>query len=278
MKRTIIKENFKSLHHMLHDMEQRPVNNVFEHSDLSSQRPESKRREWYGTATYKDAINVIQAGYKDPLEKMKKAILKIGRTDTYKRPRLKTAVVGFVPHVPNFVQGLPEAMITRDPVRARAKTINLVYSFGASASIETEQIIKAGVNFISLVNSLEKQGFSVKIDLLFSTITKKTSATYTVTVKDFGQRLNLLKLAFPLVHPSMLRRVSFKWLETVPELKDKLFNNGYGVPLTAEMKSIDKERAFLYEHDIVRKEAYYMNVYQCFRAENIQELARSIGL
>ncbi len=55
---------------------------------------------------------------------------------------------------------------------------------------------------------------------------------FIVTMKEFSQNLNLLKLAFPLIHPSMLRRISFRYLETMPAMKDTNYTNGYGYPLT----------------------------------------------
>ena len=98
-------EAFKNLNTMLDTMEKRPPNAVFiKKETLSSQRDETDaRKSFTGTNTYADAMDIMKAGYKDPLEKMKKAILKIGQRDNYQRPRLQNDFVGFVPHVPNTV-------------------------------------------------------------------------------------------------------------------------------------------------------------------------------
>ena len=36
---------------------------------------------WSGTKTYSDAMEIIRKGYYEPLEKMKKAVLNIGRKE-----------------------------------------------------------------------------------------------------------------------------------------------------------------------------------------------------
>ena len=39
-------------------------------------------------------------------------------------------------------------------------------------------------------------------------------------MKDYREHLDLQKLCFPVAHPSMFRRLGFKWLETVEGLKE----------------------------------------------------------
>ena len=56
----------------------------------------------------------------------------------------------------------------------------------------------------------------------------------TVQIKNYGERYSFQKVSFPLVHPSMFRRIGFKWLETVPGITDSGFSFGYGRPATQE--------------------------------------------
>lgn len=279
--RQVIYEHFKSLNQLLDTMDERPLNEVFKKELLSSQRDESEnRRKFSGVNTYKEAIEIMEKGYNEPLEKMKRAILKIGRNDDYKKAKMKADFVGFVPHVPNAINNIPLTMINKERTRKKAKTIHLTYSFCALGGVSTDEIINGGINFISLVNSLEKQGFRVKIDTIFISISNGTASIYTVTLKDYGQALNLLKLAFPLVHPAMLRRISFKWLETTPELKEKGYRGGYGTTLGFTVSNnLEKEIKWLKEHGLFKNEnSYYVNVYEAIKAKNIQELAQKMGL
>lgn len=282
--KTIIFETFKSLNHMVDTMETRaPRNAAFKNeSELSSQRDETEaRRSFTETNTYADAMDLLKSGYKEPLERMKKAILNIGKNDNYQRPRMKADVVGFVPHVPNTIMNLPITMINKQRTPQKSKSIHLTYNFGAIARVSPDEIIQAGINFISLVNSLEKHDYRVKIDIIFAAASGQngnTIAIYTVNLKEYGQALNLLKLAFPLVHPAMLRRISFKWLECTPDLKDKEFTHGYGTTLGIVLgNNISKEREFLKENGIL-KDSYYTNSYEALRAKDVNELAAKMGI
>ena len=279
MKRIIVNEHFKSLETFLDTMEKRPLNTAFKgKTNLSSQRLDETA--WSGTNTYKEAIDVLKIGYKDPLQKMKKAILKIGENDKNARPRMRNDFIGFTPNVPNTLMNLPITMINREKVTPKTKTIHLTYSFCASSVTRTSDLIKGGINFISLVNSLEKQDYRVKIDAIFSTMENRTISTFTVNLKEYDQQINLLKLAFPLVHPGMLRRFAFKWLETTPDLKETAFQRGYGKPLSYVMNdNLKKERLFLEENGILKgKNSYYCNVYTALRAYDVKELAEQMEI
>ena len=280
--RVSVHEHFKSLNELITVMESRPFNKAFKNEENpSSQRDESKKDfPWSGTKTYNDAMEIIRKGYYEPLERMKKAILNIGRKEENSRPKLKNDFVGFVPHVPHTIMNLPITMINKEKRPNKPKTIHLLYNFSASAKTTPDEMITGGINFISLVNSLEKQGYSVKIDMISSFGTDKTLSSMTVNVKEYGQKLNLLKLTFPLVHPSMLRRISFKWLETTPELKDKEFTLGYGIPLQHLMRyDLESESNYLKEMKVIRGEnTFYCNMDTAIKSKSPDDLAKRLGI
>lgn len=280
---TIVKETFKSLDSLLDTMEGRPLNAAFKgnRDEAASERDETKSRTpWSGTKTYNAAQDVLKEGYFEPMEKMKKALLKIGQADKYQRPRPKNDFVGFVPNVPAHLMNLPLTMINKERQMPKTKTIHLTYSFCAAAKTTTAEMIDAGINFISLVNSLEKQGYRVKIDIIMAMQEGTTTAAMIVNLKEYGQQTNLLKLAFPLVHPSMLRRFGFKWLETTPELKDRNFIWGYGKALNFVFGgNLDKERDFLKKHEIIKGEnSYFCNIYTALKSKNVQDLAEKLKI
>jgi hypothetical protein len=280
-KRKVVYENFKSINELLSTMEKRPIRNkAFQDKEnIASQRKE-ENNPWSGTTDYNEAMEIMKTGYKDPLEKMKKAILKIGQKEKANRPKLKNDFVGFVPHVPNTLMNLPITMINKEKQDNKAKTIHLFYSISTASKVGPEDMVKGGINFISLVNSLEKQGYRVKIDIISSFATNRTLSSFSVNVKEYGQKLNLLKLTFPLVHPSMLRRIAFKWLETNLELKDKDFTMGYGTPLSHLMNyDTMKESNYLKDHGILKNEnTFYCTVYEAMKTKDIQSLAQKIGI
>jgi hypothetical protein len=277
-----VAENFKTLDIFLDTISNRPLNAVFmDKGTPSSMREEPKERDpWSGTHTYQDAENTMLNGYKEPLEKMKKAILKIGQQDQNARPRSKNDFIGYAPNVPNYLMNVPINMINRDRIAPKVNTIHLTYSICTASHTTPEDMIKGGINFISLVNSLEKQGYRVKIDIIFTTVENGTTASVSLTLKEYSQATNLLKLAFPLVHPAMLRRFAFKWLETTPELKEKGFLYGYGKPLNYVVNDkLEKEKQFLQEREIVKgNNSYYCNVYTALRSKSVEDLAKKMEI
>lgn len=62
-----------------------------------------------------------------------------------------------------------------------------------------------------------------------------------VRIKSANEKLNISKLAFPLTHPSMLRRLFLRWIEVYPEITKK-FVSGYGRPATSyELRKVFPE-------------------------------------
>jgi hypothetical protein len=280
-KRKVVFESFKNINELLSTMEKRPMRNQAfkDKENIASQRIEQEN-PWSGTNDFNQAMEIMRTGYKDPLERMKKAILKIGENEKANRPKMKNDFVGFVPHVPHTIMGLPMTMINKEKQANKAKTMHLFYSISTASKVSPNDMITGGINFISLVNSLEKQGYRVKIDIISSFATNRTLSSFSVNVKEYGQKLNLLKLTFPLVHPSMLRRIAFKWLETNLELKDKDFTMGYGTPLSHLMGyDTIKESNYLKDHGILKNEnTFYCTVYSAMKSKSIEDLARNIGI
>ena len=57
-------------------------------------------------------------------------------------------------------------------------------------------------------------------------------------MKSANERLNISKLAFPLVHPSMFRRLYFRFIEVYPTIP-RSFTYGYGkVPVASDFKAV----------------------------------------
>ena len=274
-------EHFRSLEALNDALETRPKNKVFSGTTGHSNKTDRDYIDFCGSDNYKQASDLLLNGYREPLDQMKKALLKLDTQGEKSRPRSFIDMVGHIPHVPNAIMGLPTSMINREKRPNRSKTIHLLYGFSALGDVSARDMIKGGINFIGLINSLEKGGYRVKLDIMRCTTSSQVTAIgYTCNLKEYSQSLNLLKLCYPLVHPSMLRRTSFRWCETVPNLTDIKYRNSYGQSLYARLGyDGNKEREFLKEHGILKnKDMYYANVYEAFQSNSIEELAQKIGL
>ena len=90
-----------------------------------------------------------------------------------------------------------------------------------------ETIRTESVKVLQLVNRLEKQGYRVNLNVIFGSEKRNTVVTK-VRIKSSSQKLNIKQTAFPLVHPSMLRRIIFAVWERSEECSYGGFEYGYG--------------------------------------------------
>lgn len=241
-------EHFKSINEMMDVLDHRPNSSAM--AGCSSSSTEGNK-SWYGTSSYEEASRLIRTGYteimpmiKEGLSANAKLISKQFSMTDVRRP--KNLPIGFIPNVPNAILNLPNSMIDIEMHPQKRKTIHIIYVMAGSCGTSAEMWIKAGIALLTAIKIVERRGISVRIDSSFycgsSGFGEGTETIMgSVTVKNYGQPLDLQKLCFPLANPSMFRRVGFKFLETTPILKNKSFRGGYGRGFEADEDRIKKE-------------------------------------
>ena len=237
----IVKEHFKSISEMMDILDKRPNNEIMKGSDSSSRKGD---KEWYGTESYEEASQLMRTGYtkilpriKEGLAKSAKVLSKHFSATDLRRPR--NLPVGFIPNIPNSILNLPDSMIDIKLTPQKRKTLNIIYVMAGSCGCKAEMWIKAGIALLTAIKIIERKGISVKIDVSFYCGTENDETVMgSVTVKHYGQPLDIQKLCFPLAHPSMFRRIGFKFLETTPIVTKENFRYGYGRGFEYEAKEI----------------------------------------
>lgn len=259
-----ITEHFDSMEALLATIESRPVNNAFASSKSSDKEKLSSRTgddEFCGTKSFEEAVELMMHGWDEPLSKLKKEASKLQAKSNMKTSKYvpTSGVVGFAPIVPNAIMGLPNSMIHYNKTQQKVKAVTLVYGNHVNCGWTTDEIIKASVVALQIVNELELMGYRVKLAVEgYYGERGRNSARFVVDVKDWRQPIDLKKLAFPMVHPSMLRRIAFAWLETTPELsKDMVW--GYGVP--ANNKNYESVVAELKRSKQLGENDFYLTPY-----------------
>lgn len=144
-----------------------------------------------------------------------------------------------------------------EPVKQKVITLNksIDYNGGVSA----DQIIEESVKVMQIVKKLEAQGYRCNLNIVFGTAAGYPSKQLVVKVriKSPNGKLNVSKLAFPLVHPSMLRRLFFRFIEAYPNITNS-FIGGYGSSATStEMRKIFKGEYLL--PNFIRKDVNKIN-------------------
>ena len=222
----IIKEHFDSVHQMLFVIESRNNNSVMSDKDASS----TGSKSFTMTSSYKEAHELFENGYTDVLEKIKTGVAaNLNKMQVENRRRVRTGVVGYVPHVPNAILGLPNAMILTDTQPQKVKTVSIVVGVTENCETDAKEFVKSGIAALSVVNTLELCGYRVALKVAFWCAESGNERAWgTISLKDYREHMDIQKLCFPLAHPSMFRRFGFKWLETCPEIQDSDWHWGYG--------------------------------------------------
>ncbi|MCX7924167.1 MAG: hypothetical protein N3B21_19485 [Clostridia bacterium] len=207
-------------------------NQIFRHDyKLSSQ--DTHRAHWHGTANWEEAISLIKNGWDDMAKKLENRLnVKMNEMNITRSSRKPYYdVVGFQASVPRYLQGIPTNMINQKTVVQKQRVITIAKDILYSAMYTQEQIIESSTKALQIVKAIEAKGVRVNLSVFqYNGGRNSRQILFTnVKIKDSSERLNVSKLAFPMVHPSMFRRLFFRHIEVEPQLTDSYtFHGTYG--------------------------------------------------
>ena len=278
-KGSFVIETFNGVNEFLNVIGKRSPNVVFKGAELSS---ESGSQCFTMTKDYAESEQLMATGYKDGLNNLKKSKgVKITHASNVRKNIPQTGMVGYAPHVPNAIAGIPQSMISQRKIEQHAKVVTIVYDGSAHAGVDAERFVKAGRNLLDVVMMLELQGYRVRVDIQDAFCTNKEKAICRITVKNHRQPINPLKISYLLLHPSFFRRQGFKWLETVPELTNNTFVAGYGRPLYFQVNSdgasTDEIREYLKGRGLLEDGTFFTNFYEAEK-HSAEELVKLMGI
>lgn len=265
MYNNVICETFDSMTKLLKAIDERPVNDLWQGQERSSQRIGSR---FTGTEDYAEAKSLAINGWGEHLSKIRKGVvsgnLKADKTSITRR-RPQNSVIGFAPNVPNAILGLPESMITIKQQPQKVKAITIIFNTSVIADWEVEEILDSGVAVLQLINNIERRGVKVKLISEFKSSRNNNEVGIArVVLKDFKDSLDLKKVAFPFANASMQRRIGFAWLETVHGLKVNDWVWSYGQSL-GDVHEYRELLGILKEHNLINDNEYYITIPWCTR-------------
>jgi hypothetical protein len=231
----VAKENvkatsFKSIHEFEEFINKTPLNSIFRWKPLASTQ---NGGGWAGTKDFPEALDLLKNGWSDMSKKLEQK-LKIAAKEIgpKKVNKMSYDVAGFQASVPRYLQGIPTNMVNKKTIVQKQKVITLVKNVGYNAMVSAEEIIESSIKAFQIVKAIEEKGVRVNLDICWSSETSSERVFYRVRLKSAAERLNISKMAFPMVNPGMLRRLFFRMLEVDPQLTSKSFTGGYGKSLT----------------------------------------------
>ena len=240
--KTVIRE-FTSVNEFENYITTSPLNEVFRWETLSSVKG---TQSFTQTKSYEEATSLFKNGWDSMAQNITHQlnVKKCQTLDTHVQ-KVMFDVVGFQASVPRYLQGIPTNMVNKKLVPIKQKVITLNKDISYNAMTSTQDIIDASIQTLQLIKKIEAQGIRVNLNLVFGVKANGNTEVVKIRLKSANERLNISKLAFPLVHPSMLRRLLFRYIEVAPTVT-KGFKWGYGYPLDgSQLKAYCKDEYVL---------------------------------
>lgn len=252
MLQNVVIERFGSITEFLNTCENK--------TNRAGKNAESKTAEsnWAGTSSLRNANELLLFGDKKTWEKMVELPMKQVQSFVAKS-KIKRDIVGFAPCVPAALCGVPNAMYQIHKVKQLTPRLELWYSPTCAGHISAESLQKAGVIMLSIVNSLERRGVSVSLNIVnkCSIHNKREATICCVNVKKAGQPLDGLKAAYCIANPSFFRRHGFLWYETCEKIQNPDFF-GYGQTI----QNCEEVVKILTENGVNMSQTLFINFYK----------------
>lgn len=189
--------------------------------------------EWRGCKNFKEAENLALNGWEEVIEKKEFQNFynkKIGEEN--KMIKFKNDVVGYVPIVPNVIRGIPNCMINIEKRPVKSKIIHILYNISVTSGFRGQEIMDAGLELMSAIVELERQGFRIKLTAMQDFTSWERSVgtdILMIKLKSEYKKLDLFTTMFSLMHPAMFRTIGFAWYERSPVVREK---SGYGTDIS----------------------------------------------
>jgi hypothetical protein len=246
---------------------------------------ESGNKDWRGTETMAEAINLAVNGWREGADKAAKLREKISALKPSARRLIKYSVAGATPNIPRYLAGNPMHMRTYDTVKSRQRpVITLVSDIGANNNVEGETFLNRAAVIAAIVDVIEDSGYSCHVIGYFGTKAKafgervhaRVHARCAVTIKEPDQPVDIGRMAFALGHAAVFRRLGFAVMTEDRFTEDLGFGIGTTHSLEKDMLAMDN--AFILpsvkEHTVEAKfksEPHAMTVGLDYMIESLTE-------
>ena len=230
--------DFDSITEFVKYINETEVNRAFRsraaRKDLASMSTSSEYFRFTNTHDFEEASNLLKHGWSEMAQKLNKQL--VTKTMHIKNTTKRKTVYDVVGHqaiVPLYLQGVPQNMAHTKMVSIPNKVITIDKCIGVLGDKTTEQIIEGSIKAMQIIRQLEAQGYRINLNLIAVAEAGGQKLGCRIKVKKANEKLNISKLAFPMIHPSMHRRMVFRFREVFPETNWN-FSSGYGATISVE--------------------------------------------
>lgn len=187
-----------------------------------------------GTPDLRAAMKLAREGWQAGAKAIAKALDSLP-PESQSLPDWQLEAAGAFPCVPAYLTGEPECMFRfNDGARSERRLAFVVpHSYGGGITPDEAQQYAMAV--AALVRAAEASGIESAVYSMSCSAGKDYGysvscqlVTYSIAIREFGEPLDLAKVAFAF-HPSFYRRVGFAWRERTPEaVAAGVASGGYG--------------------------------------------------
>lgn len=201
-------------------------------------RPRSRHSDFdysnLRTHSFEETVTLTKTGWKEGREKLSAGLDSANLVQTNTTYRAESLdVAGAYPIIPAYIAGDPLHMATLgDAERATRPIYRFIVSISTSSMVSGETMIRRGAAILSWIDRLEANGARCEIIIVNANKGRGNGPDYFVNfvAKRADEPLEIDRLAFILLHPSMLRRIGFGWQEKHEVLHASMGGSAYGRP------------------------------------------------
>lgn len=193
---------------------------------------------WFFHPTFEESKADILAGWPDGVKAMQTSLEAMRRllpeAAAMVAERMETVwdVAGDEVDIGRYLEGEPECMGTGQTVfvPAQGRVVSLVILGGASGSVKAENMAKAAVGAMAIIDAIEAAGMRCEVNVVFAGVRAAGDGNHAVCVqwipcKAAQDPLDMGRIA-SAIHPDMFRRFGLKyWIHEAIDMRGSASEN-----------------------------------------------------
>ena len=219
-------KSFPSLDEFARFLESGTIQPLFDRGEKTASVAGSA--SWSGTKDFAESNDLLRFGDREHARLLVGGVSVPGAVTESIRARRVRCVAGSSVNVAAALAGRPKSMYKIVRKKVAAKVVNVCYDVCVGSNIKPGEMSAAAVKMANVILSLERAGYQVNLYAAACTTAGNEAAGCFIRIKSAGQYCDVSRLAYCLVHPSFLRRSSFRFLEVLPGLSESRWIPGYG--------------------------------------------------
>lgn len=174
---------------------------------------ERENKSFAGVSGLAEAQKLLVYGDAKAAQKIK-AVGDFKAPEKENKPILTTGVVGCLPHIPNYLRGVPNSMMQIKSNARKKPIINIFVECTINDGINTTELAKKCAIIANSIAAIELNGYRINLNAICGSGNSRNKAGFCVNIKKADAPLNLLNIAFPLTNKAFCRAIYLRWADT----------------------------------------------------------------